>query len=75
MALNLLRRKFNCLKFSGLGPRCNASGYTTWTDGCLLGRQQQFETRNWTISCRTGRDYKRPKLVKNCPCGRDDFEW
>jgi len=57
------------------GPLCNASGFTKFTDGCLLGRQQQFETRNFTLPCHTGRDYKRFKIVQNCECNRDDFEW
>ncbi|KAL9980873.1 hypothetical protein ACROYT_G009512 [Oculina patagonica] len=57
-----------------LGPVCDSSGFTTFTDGCLLGRQQQFETRNWTILCHAGRDYKRPSFVKNCPCSRIDFQ-
>ena len=61
------------LQFSG--PKCNSTDYTQWTDGCLLGRQQQFETKNWTIHCHMTRDYKRPIYVKNCECTRDDFQW
>ena len=57
------------------GPLCKASGFANLTYGCLLGHQQQFETRNYSIACHAGRDYKRFKSGQNCECSRDDFEW
>ncbi|XP_022802072.1 uncharacterized protein LOC111339637 isoform X2 [Stylophora pistillata] len=56
-----------------MGPVCDSSGFSTFKDGCILGRQQEFETRNWTIHCHMGRDYNRPQNIGNCPCSRDDF--
>ncbi|XP_067032513.1 VPS10 domain-containing receptor SorCS3-like [Acropora muricata] len=57
-----------------LGPLCDESGYLSWTDKCLLGRQNLIQSRNYSVYCHNGRNFSRILSYMNCPCTREDFQ-
>ena len=61
--------------------KCSKEDYKTWTplDGisgrrCLMGRQETFERRVPHSNCYNGLEYDSPRVVRSCPCAREDFE-
>lgn len=59
---------------SVLGSVCNSSAYVTWNDTCLLGVQRVISTRNWTIHCHMGSNFRRVISGRKCACTKDDFQ-
>ncbi|XP_068747816.1 uncharacterized protein [Montipora capricornis] len=59
---------------SVLGSVCDSSAYVTWSDTCLLGEQRLISTRNWTIHCHMGSEFRRVISTRKCACTKDDFQ-